>query len=99
VIAVGAARRRGSRLLLRSLFDRDCGRAPFRLRLTCGFLEGSDEPLLDKPPLHVQRRLFVNRAGVRLLVRNAELREQLEDPVRLDLELSRQLVDADFTHR
>ena len=40
----------------------------------------------------------VNRAGVRLLLSNTELGEHFEDHMRWNLELPRQLVDADFTH-
>jgi hypothetical protein len=47
----------------------------------------------------LQRNLVVERAGVRLLVRDPELRQQIEEDVRLYFELARQLIDANFTHR
>jgi hypothetical protein len=44
------------------------------------------------------RRVLVQRTGVGLLFGHAQLGEQLENALRLDLELSRQLIDADFAH-
>src|SRR5581483_8800110 len=44
------------------------------------------------------RNVVIQRAGVRLLVRDSKLREQVENLLRLHLELSRQLVNADFLH-
>jgi hypothetical protein len=44
------------------------------------------------------RRVFVQRTGVGLLFGHAQLGEQFENALRLDLELSRQLIDADFAH-
>jgi hypothetical protein len=43
--------------------------------------------------------ILVNGTGVSLLLGNAELRQQLQDPVRLDLKFPRQLVDSDLTHK
>jgi hypothetical protein len=44
------------------------------------------------------RRVLVQRAGVGLLFCHAQFREQVENALRLDLELSRQLINADFAH-
>lgn len=46
----------------------------------------------------LQRNLVVQGAGVRLLLRDAKLRQQIEDDVGLDFELASQLIDANFTH-
>jgi hypothetical protein len=42
--------------------------------------------------------IFVERARVGFLFRYAQLGEQFENALRLDLELSRQLINADFAH-
>jgi hypothetical protein len=44
------------------------------------------------------RNRFINRAGVRLLFGDADLRQHFYDHVRWNLQLPRQLVDADFAH-
>ena len=44
------------------------------------------------------RDLCFDRAGVSLLLCDAELGQQLEDPIRFYLELTRQLVDSYLTH-
>jgi hypothetical protein len=44
------------------------------------------------------RRVFVQRAGVGLLLGHAQLGEQVENALRLYLELSRQLINPDFAH-
>jgi hypothetical protein len=44
------------------------------------------------------RDVIVNRAGMRFLLRDAELRQQFEDFMRRNLQLSGQLVYADFAH-
>jgi hypothetical protein len=49
------------------------------------------EPLLDG-----DRHVLVDRAGVRLLFLDTELRQQLQNSVRLDLKLACQLVDSDL---
>jgi hypothetical protein len=43
--------------------------------------------------------VFVDGAGVRLLFRDAKLGQQVEDLVRLDLQLPRQLINSDLSHR
>src|SRR4051794_5273865 len=45
------------------------------------------------------RNGFVDRAGVGLFLGDAQLGEHFEDDMRRNLELPRQLVDADFTHK
>jgi hypothetical protein len=47
---------------------------------------------------YLQRYVVVERAGVRLLVGNAQLGQRLEDHVGLYFELAGQLIDANFTH-
>jgi hypothetical protein len=47
---------------------------------------------------HLNRDLFVQRTGVRLLFGDAQFRQEIEDDVRLDLKLARKLVNANFTH-
>jgi hypothetical protein len=49
------------------------------------------EPLFDG-----DGHVFVNRAGMRLLLLNTELRQQLQNFVRLDLKLACQLVNSDL---
>jgi len=46
----------------------------------------------------VQHDVIIERTGVRLLLGDAQFRQQLQNDVRLDLEFSSQLVDANFTH-
>jgi hypothetical protein len=50
-------------------------------------------------PPQLVRDVVIDRAGVGLLFCDSELRQQLEDPVRLDLKLPCQLVDSDLTHK
>jgi hypothetical protein len=52
-------------------------------------IAGINETFLDEALLDVDCDIFVNRAGVRLLLLDAEFRKQIEDPVWLDLELPR----------
>jgi hypothetical protein len=47
---------------------------------------------------HQFRNRFVDRAGVRLFFGDADLRQHFYDHVRWNLQLPRQLVDADFAH-
>jgi hypothetical protein len=46
----------------------------------------------------IQHDVIIERTGVRLLIGDAQFRQQLQNDVRLDLEFSSQLVDANFTH-
>jgi hypothetical protein len=47
----------------------------------------------------LDRRVFVDGAGVRLFFRDAEFREQVQYLVGLDFQLPRQLVNSDLSHR
>lgn len=49
------------------------------------------DPLLDR-----ERDVFVYRAGVRLLLLDAKLRQQLQYFVGLDFQLASQLINSDF---
>jgi hypothetical protein len=49
-----------------------------------------------EPPLNSDCHVLVDRAGVGLLFLNAKLGQQLENLVRLDFQLPRQLVDPDL---
>jgi hypothetical protein len=70
-----------------------CGLARFRrVRSLARAAFGCDTPA------HFERNIVVERTGMRLLVRHAELGQEIEDHVWLDLELASQLVDSDFTH-
>jgi hypothetical protein len=44
------------------------------------------------------RNVVVNRAGMRLLFRDTKFGQELDDPARLHFELTRQLVNASFSH-
>jgi hypothetical protein len=46
----------------------------------------------------LDRHVFVNRAGVRLLFGDAEFGKQVEDFVSFDFQLARQLVDSNLSH-
>jgi len=54
--------------------------------------------LAGHPLAHLQSYVVVERAGVRLLVGNTQLRQRLENHVRLYFELAGQLIDTNFTH-
>jgi hypothetical protein len=47
----------------------------------------------------LERRVFVDGAGVRLLFGNAQFGEQLQNFVSFDFQLPRQLVNANLLHR
>jgi len=47
---------------------------------------------------HFRGNVIVERARMRLLVHDTQLGQQLEDHVRLDLQLASELIDADFAH-
>jgi hypothetical protein len=66
------------------------GPAPF---VTRPLLVGIGEPEM---PLDGDGNIFINRAGMRFLLLDTEFRQQLEDFVRLDLKLARQLIDSDL---
>jgi hypothetical protein len=50
------------------------------------------------PAADLQRDIVVERAGMRLLIGDAQFRQHVQDDARLDFEFPRQLVDANFTH-
>jgi hypothetical protein len=91
----------GSRRTL-ALGDRMDERRRRRLRLGFyyfRFLRRFRRLPLAETPAKLQRNFVVQRAGVCLLVRDSELRQQLEEDIRLYFELASQLIDANFTHR
>jgi hypothetical protein len=49
-------------------------------------------------PAKFEDHAIIERTRMRFLVRNAELGQQIQDDVGLDLQLTGQLVDADFAH-
>jgi hypothetical protein len=53
----------------------------------------------SKVPAQPIGQVVLERAGVGPLVGDAELREQLQKPGRLHLQLPSQLVDPDLTHK
>ena len=74
-------------------------RRRFSLGFYCSFLRSLRCRLpLAETAAKLQRNLIVQGTGVRLLVRDSELRQQLEENVRLYFELASQLIDANFTH-
>jgi hypothetical protein len=46
----------------------------------------------------LQRDVVVERAGMRLLIGDAQYWQYIQNDARLDFEFSSQLVDANFTH-
>jgi hypothetical protein len=88
---LGLKRGVGSFLLFGRLLNCHCGTAGFGVRL--GRLAS-----LDALPNQFRNR-SVDRAGVGLLLSDTELGKHLEDDMRWNLELPRQLVDANFTHK
>jgi hypothetical protein len=70
------------------LFHRRGRAAAFRLGQTFS---------VDALPHQLGNR-FIDRAGVRLFFGDADLRQHFYDHVRWNLQLPRQLVDADFAH-
>lgn len=51
-----------------------------------------------KQAAHPDRNVFVYRAGMCFLLGDSELREQVNNAVRLDFQLPCQLVNSNFTH-
>jgi hypothetical protein len=45
------------------------------------------------------RNVFVNGAGVRLLLLHSQFRQKIENDARFHFKLTRQLVDPNFLHR
>jgi len=50
----------------------------------------------SKPVLDGRRDILVDGAGVCLLLLNAEIRQQVQNYVRFDFQLPRQLIDSDL---
>jgi hypothetical protein len=48
---------------------------------------------------NLQRHVVIKRTGMGFLVADAELGQEVQDHVRLNLQLPRQFVNANFTHR
>jgi hypothetical protein len=73
-------------------------------RLVRGFHRGMSSSIFTGAALcrdtaaHFERDVVVERTRVGLFVRHAEVAQQIDDHIRLDLKLASQLVDADFTH-
>jgi hypothetical protein len=67
-----------------------------RLRLRFGRQIGHIEPV---QPAQLDGDVLVDGAGVRLLLGHSQLGEPIENFVSLDLQLTRQLVDANLLHR
>jgi hypothetical protein len=47
---------------------------------------------------HQYGDVFIDRARVRFFLRDTQFRKQVKDPVGLDLQLARELINANFTH-
>jgi hypothetical protein len=61
--------------------------------LVRAFVHSAGKPLLD-----YLSNILIQRTGVCLLLLNAEFRQKIEDHRRFHLQLSGQLIDANFTH-
>jgi hypothetical protein len=96
----GFAERFGSRRCTLDRAGRVGGRKRRRLRWGCyrSFLWGVRRRRLPQTAPKLQRNLVVQGAGVRLLVRDSQLRQQLEEHIWFYFELASQLIDANFTH-
>jgi hypothetical protein len=68
------------------------GGARFRLRVFLGNLMAEEPPQFDGD-------IFVDRAGVGLLLGHAQLGELVKNLVRFDLQLPSQLINANLVHR
>src|SRR5579864_5411952 len=62
------------------------------------FRRGAAAGLASDSLADLQSYVVIERAGVRLLVGDTQLRQRLEDYVGFDFELTGQLIDANFTH-
>jgi hypothetical protein len=54
---------------------------------------------VHQAPPEFQCDVFVDRAGVRLLLLHAKVRQHVENDARFYFKLPRQLIDPDFLHR
>ena len=96
----GVPRRRlalllGHRGVLFGLFGHGHGAPPVIIGGGAGFRIRNVQPI--KTP-QADRHVFVNGAGVRLLFRDAQLGEPVQDFVSLDFQLPGQLVDSNLLH-
>jgi hypothetical protein len=80
------------RLHCRGRRHRRRGAARFRFRVFLGNFMAEDPPQFDGD-------IFVDRAGVGLLLGHAQLGELVQNLVRLDLQLPSQLINANLVHR
>jgi hypothetical protein len=69
-----------------------------RMRLSNFVLDMGRAIPAGQTPAKFEHDMVIERTRMRFLVRNAELGQQVQDDVGLDLQLAGQLVDADFTH-
>jgi|HubBroStandDraft_2_1064218.scaffolds.fasta_scaffold41404_2 hypothetical protein len=69
-----------------------------RLRLGVFALDVRRAVSAGQTPAKFENHVVIERARMRFLVRNAELGQQVQNDIGLDLQLASQLVDADFTH-
>ena len=71
----------------------------FRLRLVARIVvrSGFDRIEAEMPP-DIVGQIIVERTGMGLLVVNAQFGQEVDDLAGFDLQLSRELVDADLTH-
>jgi hypothetical protein len=53
----------------------------------------------NKSPPEFECDVFVDRAGVRLFLLHAQVRQHVENDARFHFKLPRQLIDPDFLHR
>jgi len=74
------------------------GRRRRRLSFYWSFLRKVSRLPLPQTAAKLQRYLVVQGTGVRLLIRDSELGQQIEEDIRFYFELASQLIDANFTH-
>lgn len=81
------------RTLRRGFFRRHRGGRRFLFEVS---LLGTES--LTHAKANLQRHVIVERAGMGLLIGDAQFGQNVENDAGLDLKLAGQLVDADFTH-
>jgi hypothetical protein len=67
--------------------------------LDLAFFLCPNRPFAQQAPPEFQCDVFVDRAGVRLLLLHAQVRQHVENDARFYFKLPRQLIDPDFLHR
>jgi hypothetical protein len=87
--------RRGSGNLFRILFDSHRRRRLVIALVVEGIRAGADHSEMSANQVRV---VLLQRTGVCFLLGHAQHGEQIENALRLYLELSRQLIDPDFAH-